>query len=175
MAAAGIAPSHWRARPARQEVPRMTTVRTRTYFDAPIERVFELGIDFQRYPEWNVSFPEVLEITGPTNKVGTKIRSVTKILGRRMEGWAEIVEIDQPRYLKMTGSALEGGKLTLTYRLTPKGSGTDLEFVSEYELPAGFLGHIADRLFVEKAVERDLRHSIENFKALVETKQPVLV
>ena len=153
----------------------MTTVRMTTHFDAPIERVFELGIDFHRYPEWNVSFPEVLEITGPTDRVGTRIRHITKVLGRRMEGWAEIVEIDRPLCLKMTGSALEGGKVILTYRLTPKGSGTDLEFVSEYEPPAGFLGHIADKLFVEKAVERDLRHSIENFKALVETKEPVLV
>jgi uncharacterized membrane protein len=153
----------------------MTVVRMKEHFDAPIEQVFALGIDFQRYPEWNISFPEVLEISGPTDKVGTKIRHITKVLGRRMEGWAEIAEITRPHYLKMTGSALEGGKVTLTYRLTPVGSGTDLEFESEYELPAGFLGQIADRLFVEKAVERDLRHSIENFKALVEVPQPVLV
>jgi hypothetical protein len=37
-----------------------------------------------------------------------------------MEGWAEIVEIDRPRYLKMTGSALGGGKIA-DHRLTPKG------------------------------------------------------
>lgn len=153
----------------------MTTVRMTAHYDAPIERVWELGTDFMRYPEWNVSYPEVKEVTGPVDKVGTKILSVTKVLGRRMEGWGEIVEVDPPRFLKTVGSSLEGGKLMITYRLTPAGEGTDFEFESEYELPAGFLGHIADKLFVEKAVERDLRHSMENFKALVEAKQPALV
>jgi uncharacterized membrane protein len=146
-----------------------------SHFDAPIERVWELGTDFMRYPEWNVSYPEVKEVTGPVDEVGTRILSVTKVLGRRMEGWGEIVEVDKPRLLKTIGSSNEGGKLTILYRLTPAGEGTDFEVESEYDLPAGFLGHIADKLFVEKAVERDLRHSIENFKALVEAKQPILV
>lgn len=153
----------------------MTNVRMTMHFDAPIERVFDLGIDYGRYPEWNVTYTEIKQVTGPVDKVGTKIHSVMKILGRTMEGWGEIVEIDRPRYIKISGTGPQGGKLTSTQRLTPVGSGTDLEFEAEYELPAGFLGHIADKLFVEKAVERDLHHSMENFKALVEAKQPVVV
>jgi uncharacterized membrane protein len=153
----------------------MTTVRMTAHYDAPIDRVWELGTDFMRYPEWNVSYPEVKEVTGPIDKVGTRVHSVTKVLGLRMEGWGEIVEVDKPRLLKTIGSSTEGGKLTVIYRLTPAGEGTDFEIESEYELPAGFLGHIADKVFIEKAVERDLKHSIENFKALVEAKQPVLV
>ena len=46
---------------------------------------------------------------------------------------------------------------------------------AEYEPTAGILGQIADRLFVERTVERDLDHSLANFKALVETKLPALV
>jgi uncharacterized membrane protein len=153
----------------------MTKIHLTTHFDAPIERVFELGTDYSRYPEWNVSYAEIKEVTGPVDKVGTKIHTVMKILGRRMEGWAEVVEVDRPRYLKISGTGFEGGMLNYSQRFAPAGSGTDLEFEAEYELPAGLLGHIADKLFVEKAVERDLRHSMENFKALVETSTPVLV
>ena len=153
----------------------MTHVRMATHFDAPIERVFNLVTDYSRYPEWNVSYEEIRQVTGPVDKVGTKVHTVMKLLGRKMEGWGEVVEVDRPRYLKISGTVLEGGKLTYSERLTPAGTGTDLEFEIEYELPAGFLGHIADKLFVEKAVERDLHHSMENFKALVEASQPVLV
>jgi uncharacterized protein YndB with AHSA1/START domain len=153
----------------------MTNVRLTTHFDAPIERVFDLATDYSRYPEWNVSYADIKQVTGPVDKVGTKIHSVMKILGRKMEGWGEVVEVDRPRYLKIAGTGLEGGKLTYSQRLTSVGTGTDLEFDSEYELPAGILGHIADKLFVEKAVERDLHHTMENFKALVEAKQPVLL
>jgi uncharacterized membrane protein len=152
----------------------MTTVRMKGHFDAPIERVFELGSDFKRYPEWNAAYSDIKEVIGPPDKVGTRILGVTKVLGRHMEGWGDIVEVDPPRLLKVSGKGLEGGTVTTTYRYTPAGTGTDYEFEGEYELPAGFLGQIADKLFVEKAVERDLRHSIENFKALVEAKTPVL-
>ena len=35
-------------------------------------------------------------------------------------------------------------------------------------------GAIADKLFVERSIERALRHSLENFKAFVEEKVPIL-
>jgi uncharacterized membrane protein len=153
----------------------MKQLRMTAQFDAPIERVFQLGTDFKRYPEWNVSYTEVKEVTGPPDQVGTKVYAVMQILGRKMEGWGEIVEIDPPRLLKIAGSSTQGGTVTTTYRFTPVGSGTDVVLEADYELPAGILGQIADKLFLEKAIERNVRHSLENFKALVETKQPVLV
>lgn len=42
----------------------------------------------------------------------------------------------------------------------------------DYELPGGFFGDIADRLFMERQIERDVKHSNENFKALCEAKVP---
>jgi uncharacterized membrane protein len=152
----------------------MAHVQIKEHFEAPIDRVFELSTDFKRYPEWNVSYPEVREVTGPI-AVGTKIHAVTKVLGRSLEGWTEIVEVEPPRYLKTKGTSLQGGYLNVEYRLTPAGTGTDFAVEIEYELPAGILGQVFDHLFVERTIERDLRHSIENFKALVEARQPVLV
>ena len=152
----------------------MTHLRMTGHHDAPIDRVFELGVDFKRYPEWNVTYVEVKEVTGPPDKVGAKIYSEMRFLGRKMEGWGEIVEFDRPRLLKLSGESTDGGKLTQVLRLTPAGAGTDFEIEVDYELPPGFIGEIANKLFVEKAVERDLSHSIENFKAIVETKDPVL-
>lgn len=151
----------------------MTHVRMSAHFEAPIERVFELASDFKRYPEWNVNYTEVKEITGPTDQVGTRVHSVIKVFGRLMDGWGEIVEVERPHLLKLTGSDA-GGSFTLVYRFTPDTTGTKAEFEFDYELPAGILGHIVDRLFVERAVERDLEHSLANAKAFIETKAPVL-
>ena len=58
--------------------------------------------------------------------------------------------------------------------MTPIGTGTEVVLEVDYELPAGIFGKVADKLFIERAVERDLRHSIENFKAFIEVKEPVL-
>jgi uncharacterized membrane protein len=146
-----------------------------SHYEVPIERVFELATDYKRYPEWSVSYAEVDKISGPPEQVGTKFHTFMKVLGRRIEGSMEVVEVEKPRLLKLSGTGIEGGKLTMLYRLMPAGTGTDFEIEADYELPAKILGQIADKLFVERSVERDLRHSIENFKELVEAKVPVLV
>lgn len=152
----------------------MSKVRMTAHLDAPIERVFEIGTDFKHYPEWNVSYEEVREVTPLPLAVGTRIHGVMKLLGRKMDGWAEIVELDPPTFIRFKGVGPESSSITTVYRLTRAGAGTDIEFEAEYELPAGLFGQVVDRLFLEQAVERALRHSIENFKALVEVRQPVL-
>jgi uncharacterized membrane protein len=151
----------------------MNQLRFTEHFEAPVEQVFELAIDYKRFPEWNVSYVAVDEVTGPPDKVGTKIHVTMRLLGRTMDGWAEIVEIERPRLIKLTGTSTQGGALTTTYRFLPVDTGTNIEILAEYELP-GMFGAVADKLFVQKAIERDVRHSLENFKAFVEVKTPVL-
>ena len=153
----------------------MTHLRITAQYEAPIERVFELVTDFAHYPEWNVTYTEIKEIVGPPTQVGTKVYSVMRLLGRTMEGWGEIVEVDPPKLLKTTGTSTQGGKLEYVLRLTPLAKGTEVLLEVDYELPASIFGKIADKLFIERAVERDLRHSLENFKAFIEAKEPVLV
>jgi hypothetical protein len=48
--------------------------------------------------------------------------------------------------------------------------GTALTFTTDYELGSGFLAGVADRLIFERAIERDVRHSSENLKALAEAE-----
>jgi uncharacterized membrane protein len=143
------------------------------HLDFPVDPVFELATDFKRYPEWNVNYSEIREVVGPPLAIGTRVHAVMRVLGRAMEGWGEIVEVEAPRYLKFKSTGPDGGSNTTAYRFTPEGNGTEAEVELEYELPAGIVGQIADRLFVERAVERDMRHSIENFKALLLVREPV--
>lgn len=150
----------------------MAHVTLTEHIDAPIERVFEMFIDVGRWPEWMAQATEIKDITGPLDEVGTRIHTVSSMLGRTMESWEEIVEADRPRLWKVRteGSGMKG---TATYRLTPAARGTDIAVEADYELSAGFLGHIADRLFLEKTLERQMRHAGENLKALIESEVPV--
>jgi hypothetical protein len=97
-----------------------------------------------------------------------------KILGRPIEAVTEIVEIEKPRLLKIVGTSPQGGSLKSLYKLTPVGIGTDLLVEFEYELPTEFYA-LFDKPFVEKTVERELRHTLENFKAFIELRTPALV
>jgi uncharacterized membrane protein len=151
----------------------MSHVRMTAHFEAPIEQVFALAIDNRRLPEWNVNYDQAPEADGPVDKVGTHVHGTIKLLGQKMEGTGEVVEVDPPR-LYRTEAIDADRKLAITYRFTPAGGGTDAELVSDYEVPAGVFGKVVDKLFIERSVERDLRHSMENFKALVEAKVPLM-
>jgi uncharacterized membrane protein len=159
-----------RPSPRARRMTGMAHVKLTEHIKAPTEDVFALFIDVKRWPEFMPS-GEILEVTGPLDEVGTRIRSAMQFLGRKMEGWDEVIEVERPHLLKF--AAEEPMKYVATYQMTPAGEGSDVVVETDYELPAGFLGHIADRLFIEKAMERQMRHALENFKALVEAKVPV--
>lgn len=150
----------------------MVQIRMSTHYEAPIERVFEFATDAIRYPEWNVNYAEIKEVTGPLDRVGSRIHGVLRVLGRLFDGWGEVVEVDKPRLLKLTSSSPEGSN-TILYRFTPEGTGTRAEFELEYDVRPGIFGQLIDKLFIERAIERDLKHSLENSKAFIEARTPV--
>ena len=74
--------------------------------------------------------------------------------------------------MEVTGTTLGGGRARYTVRDEAAGTGTDGTFVMEYELPGGPIGDLANELFMERALERQMRHSNENLKALCEAQVP---
>ena len=146
----------------------MGHIRQNFHVDAPRERVWELAADATRLPEWNTSFIEVKDVSGPLDRVGASYTSVLKLAGRRLEGRWELSRVEAPSLAELTGTAPGGGRATYTARYEAAGGGTEVTWELDYELPGGFVGDVADKLFVERANERDFKHSAENFKAILE-------
>lgn len=143
------------------------------HVDVPPEKAFAVAIDAARLPEWNSSVVEVKDISGLLDQVGASYVSVLKLGGRPLEGRWEVSRVESPRLLEYTGTAPGGGTATATNRFETAGLGTDLTIEIEYQLPGGFVGGMADKLFVERAIERDVKHSVENFKAICEAEVQV--
>ena len=61
------------------------------------------------------------------------------------------------------------GTVQVTYQ--EAGGGTDVTVEFEYDLPGGLFAGIAEKL-LGGSIERDLRHSMENFKELAEATVP---
>lgn len=152
----------------------MGHVRETFHVDAPIEACWELGADPSRFLEWQEGVLEVKDHTGKLDHVGAGYTPVFRIAGRSLEGRFEVTKIDKPHLLEMTGSNPGGARGKNTISMTPSESGTDVTFELDYELPGGFVGQFADKLFMERSIERQIRHSNENFKALCEAKVPAL-
>jgi hypothetical protein len=151
----------------------MGSIRQTSHIDVPPEKAFALAIDAKRIPEWNASVVETKDFTGSLDQVGASYTAVLKLGGRRLESRWEVSRVEQPGLLETTGTAPGGGRVTALNRLEPAGTGTDSSLELDYDLPGGFFGGIADKLFVERAIERDAKHSAENFKAICEAEAHV--
>ncbi len=151
----------------------MGHIRESIHIDAPIEQVWELGAKCERYTEWQTGVVEIRDCSGPIDHVGAKYSLVYKSMGRRLEGTFEVTRAEKPRLIEQKGTIPGGGRGTSVQTAEPAGGGTDVTFTMDYELPGGFVGGMADKLFMERALERDIRHSNENFKALCEAEAKV--
>jgi uncharacterized membrane protein len=146
----------------------MPHVRDQVRINAPADRVWALLTDATRLAEWQSGLVEVKDVSGSLDQVGSRYTSVIRVAGRPIEGQWEVTKAEPNRLLELRGTAPAGGRATTRASVEPADGGTDLSVDFDYEPPTGFLAQFASRLFVERAIERAIRHSNENFKALVE-------
>jgi coenzyme Q-binding protein COQ10 len=150
----------------------MGHIRDTIHIDAPLDVCWDIGSDAGRQPEWSEGVLEVKDVTGRLDHVGAAYTRVFAIAGRRLEGRFEVVEVEPLHFMKVTGTTPGGGRASYTVRNEAAGTGTDGTFEMDYELPGGVFGDLANKLFMERALERQIRHSNENLKALCEAQVP---
>ena len=152
----------------------MGHLRVSDHINAPIDHVWEVNASCERLPEWNVTVVEVKDCQGRLDRVGAKATTVARIMGRKIDGSAETTKADKPHAFaqKLTGAG--GGKASVSTTFTEAGGGTDATVELDYELPMGLFAGIAEKL-LSGSIERDARHSMENFKALCEATVPAHV
>ena len=151
----------------------MGHARNVVHIDAPAEVAWEVGRDANRVPEWNTTVVEVKDVTGPLDQVGAEYTATSKIVGRTIETRWRVDEVDPGRRAVYSATAPGGGSVRIVATYEPDRTGTNVIAEVDYQLPLGFLGATVDKLFAERAVERDIKHSGENFKALVESEARV--
>ena len=152
----------------------MGHVRVSEHINAPIDQVWDLNANCERVPEWNVNVIEVKDCPGRLDRVGAKATTVTRVMGRKIEGSAETTKADKPHAFAQKLVGAGGAKATVSVTYAEAGGGTDTTIELDYDLPMGMFAGIAEKL-VGGSIERDLRHSMENFKALCEATVPAHV
>jgi uncharacterized membrane protein len=145
----------------------MGHVRVSEHINAPIDHVWDINASCERLPEWNVSIVEVKDCPDRLDRVGARATTVARILGRKIEGSQETTRADKPHTYALKFSGAGGAKGTADITFTEASGGTDATLEVEYDLPMGLFAGVAEKL-LGGSVERDLRHGMENFKALCE-------
>ena len=152
----------------------MGHARLSEHIDAPIDHVWDLNAACERLPEWNVNVIEVKDCAGRLDRVGARVTTVVQVFGRKIEGSQETTKADKPHAFaeKLVGAG--GAKGTVDVTFSEARGGTDMTIEIEYELPMGMFAGVAEKL-LGGSIERDFRHSIENFKDLCESTIPAHV
>ena len=138
-------------------------------FDAPPETVFEHVVRTDRLPMWLAPIVSVSNAAERLDAVGAKMDAELKLGGRLLHTTWEVVKVDPPHSLRAIASAEEGGAADLWARLDRWDSATEMELELDYELPGGFVATVADKLFVERLITRDVMHSLETLRQMIAT------
>ncbi len=117
------------------------------------------------------------DFVGSVGQLGTTATLMLKGPDRVHEVPTRVTEADAPRLWKTEGHEAGGGmSFTSITRYTPTpDGGADWEWEQEIDPPKGLIGAFADRLFLQRSIERQMRQSAENLGALTEAEalQPV--
>jgi uncharacterized membrane protein len=149
----------------------MGHLRLSEHIDAPIDHVWEITASCERLPEWNANIVEVKGCPDRLDRVGAQFTPVFRVFGRKIEGSQETTNADKPHAYAVKATGAGGVKGTVGFTFTEARGGTDVTEDLEYDLPMGLFAGVAEKL-LGGSIERDLRHSMENFKALCESTVP---
>jgi len=144
----------------------MVTVSDSIWVDAPVERVFEYLDDPHNHVEVTPSLAEVRNVERLDNG-GKRVDHTYKMGGVSVEG--ELVErereVGELLHFELSGGLT--GEITIETELA--NGGTKLTYSAEYELPGRVLSRAAEP-FVRRYNERELRSTLENTKARLESR-----
>ena len=144
----------------------MVKVEASVDIDRPIEEVFAYVADPTKAPEWSSIALECTPEGGGPIGVGSRIRTVGKFLGRRLESTLEVTEYDPPRKLAMR--AVSGPVHTdIERRLESIGQGT--RYHSALTGESDGLFKLADPI-VAVLMRRTVETDHQTLKALLEAK-----
>jgi uncharacterized protein YndB with AHSA1/START domain len=133
----------------------------------PVEEVFAYATDPAKIPEWKTSVLESrAEPVGPM-RVGTQIRTVMRLLGRRIESTAEITElVPNRKVVQKTNSPFP---VEVTCLAEPTSAGTKVTATAVAE-PGGFF-KMAEPVLV-RIVKRQGQAELKTLKELLEAREP---
>lgn len=138
----------------------MATYRLSTHVKAPRERVFELWIDVDRWPEWIGGLTKVTDRTGPLDEKGTRY---TNWFGS-MKSPSEVLDVERPRFIRTRfASAVLRGETEATFERD--GDGTRITQVFRTQ---GVISAIAGWIFSMGSWKGSFKGELESFRKIAE-------
>jgi ligand-binding SRPBCC domain-containing protein len=137
---------------------------------APVEYVWNFGLQAEKIPEWQFDVVAVKGISGSINCRGTKYTLVYKKAGFLLDSPVEVSRFEPENLtVETTGKTPLGGYFKSRTTMRPvDDQTTHVDWVMDYRLPGWILGVLLDRLLFEWAFRKTVQKYNQNFKLLAE-------
>lgn len=151
----------------------MPIIEYEIYVDAPIHICFDLTRNVEVHMETTAKTKEraIAGVTTGLMENGDTVTWEAVHLGVRQRLTAKIIEMDRPH--KFTDVMVKGAfhSFTHTHEFIESGTGTIMKDVFSYKSPFGIIGKIADRLFLERYMNKFIADRAMELKRIAERKQ----
>lgn len=134
----------------------MPTIFHEIHIDAPIAKCFDLARNVDIHMATTASTKEtaVAGVTAGLMEKGDEVTWEATHFGRKQQLTAKIIEMEKP--YRFTDAMVKGAfhSFIHTHEFLESGNGTIMKDKFAYRSPLGILGTLADKLFLEKYMER---------------------
>ena len=141
----------------------MNHIREEIRIEAPIDHVWAFLCDTSRWHDW-APRSEHSDWSGPLDQVGTTYVETFKMMGFEMKQTNTVLEVEP---LKLYHEHTDQGPMDTFFRFEREGDATRLIVESDYEMP-GYIPGFLKSLMTKNWIERNVRHMLQDFKALAE-------
>lgn len=136
------------------------------HINRPVADVFKYMADLTKVPEWNAIVEEAKPSETPI-KVGTKVETRARFLGRKIESTSEITQFELNK--RFTQKSEKPFPLSIATAVEAEGGGTKLVATFEGE-PGGFF-RIGEPVLARIA-KKQFQTQLETAKELLEAQVP---
>lgn len=145
-----------------------TKIVTDASIDRPVTVVFDYVTTPGHWPNWH---PSSLSVTGATDhslSVGEQVAEEFRVAGRRGRVVWTVALRDRPRKWVIVGTIDGKSAGTVSYFLTPVGSGTRFEREFVYRAPTLWFA-VLNVLFVRTRIQQESDEAVARLKRTLET------
>lgn len=147
----------------------MSTVHVKAEIHAPIDHVWEVVMDPDRFKDWVTIHRSVKDVSSHPLRKGSTMNQVLHIRGVSFRVHWTLTEVSAPNRAEWEGQGPAHSRARIRYELSSNEDGaTVFEYTNEFTTPGGRLGNVASRVIVGGVSEREAQSSLRRLKALLE-------
>lgn len=151
----------------------MPAIHLKTRISAPIQRVFDLARSIDLHQDSNPESKEVA-IAGKTSgliELGETVTWKARHFGIYQKLTVKVIELESSRFF--TDVMLKGAFKSMkhSHKFEAIDGGTDMTDHFEFESPLGYLGRIANSLFLKSYMTRFLKDKNDILKRIAESEE----